>query len=79
MIIHLKSHKICKFENHVTGNDIMMSLPKTLENNGKMRTTAEPNKMYIVRKVLMRAVKNVVFIEFEPLCHKLWAFMSNLP
>ena len=23
--------------------------------------------------------KNVIFIEFEPLCQKLWAFMSNLP
>ena len=25
-----------------------------------------------------RAVQNVLFIEFEPLCQKLWAFMSNL-
>ena len=23
--------------------------------------------------------KNVIFIEFELLCQKLWAFMSNLP
>ena len=23
--------------------------------------------------------KKVIFIEFEPLCQKLWAFMSNLP
>ena len=23
--------------------------------------------------------KNVIFIEFEPLCQKLWVFMSNLP
>ena len=56
-----------------------MSLPKTMENNGKMRTSSEPNKIYIIRKVLMRAIKNVTFIEFEPLCQKLWAFMSNLP
>ena len=61
----------------MTRNDvIMMSLPKTIENNGKMRTSAEPNKIYIVRKVLMRAI---IFIEFEPLCQMLWAFMSNLP
>ena len=41
-----------------------------------MRTTAKPNKLYIIRKVLMRAIQNVLFIEFEPLCQKLWAFMS---
>ena len=36
LIVHAKFHKICKFENHVTRNDvIMMSLPKTIENNGK--------------------------------------------
>ena len=41
-----KFHKICKFENHVTRNDVMMmSLPKTMENNGIVRTSAEPNKI----------------------------------
>ena len=70
----------CKFENHVTRNDvIMMSLPKTMEDNGKMRTSAEPKKIYIVRKVLMRAIQRCNFIEFEPLCQNLRAFMSNLP
>ena len=30
---HSKFHKICKFENHVTRNDVIMtSLPKTMEN-----------------------------------------------
>ena len=78
LIVYLKFHKICKFENHVTRNDvIMMSLPKTMENNGNMRTSVEPNKMYIVLKVLMRAIQNVAFSEFEPLCQKLWAFMSS--
>ena len=24
-------------------------------------------------------LKNVIFIEFEPLCQKFWAFVSNLP
>ena len=42
-----------------------------------MRTSAKPNKLYIIRKVLMRAIQNVPFIEFELLCQKLWAFMSN--
>ena len=32
MIVHSKFHKICKFENHVTRNDVIMtSLPKTME------------------------------------------------
>ena len=47
-----------------------------MENNGKMRTSAEPNKIYIVGKVLMTPI---LFIGFEQLCQKLWAFMSNLP
>ena len=25
----------------------------------------------------MRAIQNVLFIEFEPLCQKLWPFLSN--
>ena len=59
---------MCKFESHVTRNDVIMaSLPKTMKNNGKMRTSAEPNKIYIVGKVLMRAIQNVIFIEFDPL------------
>ena len=57
-----KVPKICKFENHVTRNDvIMMSLPKTMENNVKMRASAEPNKLYIIRKVLMRALQKCNF------------------
>ena len=55
----------------------MMSIPKTMENNGEMRTYAKPNKLCISRKVLMRAIQNVLFIEFEPLCQTLWAFLSN--
>ena len=47
------------------------------KNNRKMRTSAKPNKLYIIQKVLMRAIQNILFIEFEPLCQKLWAFMSN--
>ena len=51
-------YKIYKFENHATRNDdIMMSLPKTMENNRKMRASAEPNKLSFVRKDLMRAVQ----------------------
>ena len=38
-----------------------MSLPKTMENIGKMRTCAEPNKIYIVRIVLLRAIQKYNF------------------
>ena len=39
LIVYSKVYKICKCENHVTRIDvIMMSLPKTMENNGQMRT-----------------------------------------
>ena len=32
LIVHSKLHKICKFENHVTRNDVIMtSLPKAME------------------------------------------------
>ena len=33
-----------------------------------MRTSVEPNKIHIVGNVLMRAIQNVFFIEFESLC-----------
>ena len=64
----------------MTRNDVIMtSLPKTMENNGEMRTSSKPNKLYIIRKVLIRAIQKCTFlIEFEPLCPKLWAFLSNL-
>ena len=50
-----------------------------MDNNGNMRTSVEPNKIYIVGNVLMRAIQNVILIEFEPLCQTLWTFMLNLP
>ena len=45
-----------------------------MEKQWEMRTTAEPNKIYIS---LESFVQNVTFIEFEPLCQKLWPFMSS--
>ena len=45
LIIHSKFHKIRKFKNHVTRNDlIMMSLPKTMEKqwgNADLRETKQ--------------------------------------
>ena len=40
------------------------------KNNGKMRTFAKPNKLYITRKVLMRAIQKRTF-------HWIWATMSK--
>ena len=66
------SIKPAKFESYVTRNDvIMMSLPKTMENNEKMRTSAEPNKIYIGGKVLMRAIQKCNF-------YWIWATMSKV-
>ena len=39
LIVHFKFHKICKFKNHVTRNDVVMtSLPKTMENEDLRET-----------------------------------------
>ena len=48
LIVHSKFHKIWKFESHMIRNDVIMtSLPK----QWKMRASAKPNKLYIIRKV----------------------------
>ena len=49
------------------------------ERQWEVRTSSEQNKIYIVGKGLRRAIQKCNFFEFEPLCQKLWAFMSNLP
>ena len=52
LIVHSMFHKIRKFENHVTRNDVIMTLlPKTMGKNGESRTSAKPNKLYIIQKV----------------------------
>ena len=48
-----------------------MSLPKTMENNGEMRTSAKPKKLYINRKVLMRATQKCT-------SYWIWATMSKV-
>ena len=59
LIAHSKFHKICKFESHVIRNDVIMtSLPK----QWKMRTSAKPNKLYIIGNVLMRAIQKCTFL-----------------
>ena len=64
MIAFGKFHKICKFENHATRNDvIMMSLPKTMK---KMRTPEKSVKLYVIRKVLTRAIQKCEFYQVLP-------------
>ena len=75
LIARSKFHKICNFENHVTRNEVIMtSLPKTMEKCGPPRNQTN----YIsFERYWWELSKNVLFIEFELLCQKLWAFISN--
>ena len=41
-----------------------------------MWTLAEPNKIYIVRKVLMRAITNAIFIELETLLKDMGIYVN---
>ena len=44
-----------------------------MENNGEIRTSAKPNKLYVIRKVMMGAIQKVLFIELP----KVVGFLSN--
>ena len=71
LIVYSKFHKIYKFEHHVTRNDvIMMSLPKQWKQweNVDLRGT---KKIYIVQKVLMRAIQKCNF-------YWIWATVSKV-
>ena len=63
-----------------------MSLPKTMENNRKMWTFEEPNKIYIFGKVLMGAIRNLILLnlrycvksyghlcQFSKTTHQIWS------
>ena len=80
LIVSPKFPKICKFENHVTDeewrhNDVVT---KTMENNGKMRTSAEPNKIYIVRKALKRAIQKCNFYWILSHCVKSYGHLCQV-
>ena len=46
----------------MTRNDVIMTpLPIRMKDNGKVGTLSEPNKEYIVRKVLRRAIQKCNF------------------
>ena len=46
---------------------------------GKCGPRRNHTKYISFGKVLIRAIKKCNFIEFDPLCQKLWAFMLNSP
>ena len=71
LIVNSKFHKICKFENHVTRNDIIT------KNNGNSDLRKTKQIIYHSKGIDENYPKMHFFIEFEPLCQKLWAFMPN--
>ena len=75
LVVYPKFHKICKFENHVTRNDVITeSNGKQWENTDLRRTK---QNIYHSKRIWWELSKNVTFIEFELLCQMLWAFMSS--
>ena len=48
----------------------------SLQNNVKIRTSVKPRKLYR-SKDFVKSYPNIILVEFERLCQKLWAFMSN--
>ena len=40
----------------------MTSLPRTMKNNEKVRTSSEPNKIYIVQNAVRRAIQKCTFL-----------------
>ena len=65
LIVYSKFHKICKFENHVTRNDVIT------KNSGNMQTSVEPNKIHIIQKDLMRDIQKCNF-------YWIWAIVSKV-
>ena len=67
-------------------------ITKNNGNNGKMQTLAEPNKIYIVRKVLMRAIQKCnfywisttvsivmgIYVKFTITTHQIWSCHMTL-
>ena len=71
-----KFHKICRFENHVTRNDvIMMSLPKTIEEQWKNTDLCGTKQNIYLSKGFDESYPKCNF--YGILCQKLWAFMSS--
>ena len=64
-------YQMCQFGNPVIRNDVMT------KNNGKIRTSAKPSKLYLVRKVLIRAIQKCTFLlnlnhDLTMTTHQIW-------
>ena len=69
LLVQPKFHKICKFESHVKRNEVIItSLPKQWKNADLLETK---QIIYHSKGTDESYPKNVLFIEFEPLCQKL--------
>ena len=55
LIAYVMFYKICKFESSTISNDVIT------KDNGKIRASTKPNKLYIIRKILMRAIRKCTF------------------
>ena len=82
LIVYSKLHKIRKFENHVTTNDVIMTVMFT-RNNGKQWGNADLRKTKQIiyhSKGIGESYPKIYFLLNlkKPLCQKLWAFLSNL-
>ena len=66
-------YNICQFEGPTITNDVIMtSLPKTMAKFGPPRNQT---KYISFKSYWWELSKNVLFIEFEPLCVKFWLFL----
>ena len=71
VVVLLKAYQNTKRSFKNMTYDVTMT---SLLNNGKIRTSAKPDKLYIIRKVMLRAIGNVIFIQIESLKQKLGSF-----
>ena len=63
LIVHSMFHKISKFKNHVTRNNVIMtSLPKTMENNGEMRISAKQKQIIYHSKGIAESYPKMYFL-----------------
>ena len=70
LIVHSKFHKICKYDKKWRHNDIIT------KNNGNCGAPRNQTNYKSFERYWWELSENVHFIEFEPLCQKLWTFMS---
>ena len=77
LIVHSKFHKICKFENHVTRDDvIMMSLPKTMEKHWGNADLSETKQIIYQSKGIDERYQKMYFLLNLRHYVKFWHFFT---